>query len=78
MKTMIYHIGSVTHAVRGQKALERNGIRAYVHRQSEPGIGCGYSLWVSTPDRAGQETAKRLLYGAGIPINKEEERAGMP
>ena len=43
------HVGSITNAMRGKKLLEERGIRAYVHRASNPpeGDGCGYSLLVT-------------------------------
>lgn len=61
-----FHVGSITNAMRGKKILENNGIRAYVHRSSNPsqGDGCGYSLLVT-----GQEQrAEKLLRGQGVRI----------
>ena len=49
MNTIHYNVSSVTNAIRGQKILERNGLRAFVHRRSaaEEREGCGYSVWLS-------------------------------
>lgn len=54
------HVGSITNAMRGKKLLEARGIRAYVHRASNPpdGDGCGYSLLV-TEKVSQAETALR-------------------
>lgn len=78
MKTMIYLVSSVTNAIRGQKLLERNGIRAYVHRKTEPDgkNGCGYSLWVSPRNPAQLEAAERLLQASGIRLVGKEEGSG--
>lgn len=75
MKTTIYSVSSVTNAMRGQKLLERNGIRAYVHRKTNPDgqNGCGYSLWVSAQNPAQLEAAERLLQASGIRILDREE-----
>lgn len=61
--------------MRGQKLLERNGIRAYVHRKTKTDdqSGCGYSLWVSAQNPAQLEAAERLLQASGIRILDREE-----
>lgn len=49
MANQYIHVGSITGAMRGKQVLEKQGIRAYVHRASNPpqGDGCGYSLLVT-------------------------------
>lgn len=71
----IFNVGSVTHAIHGQKLLQRNGLRAWVHRRSEtePREGCGYSLWLAGASAGQREAAKRLLTAAGIRILSIEE-----
>ena len=66
MANQYLHIGSITNAMRGKKILEGHGIRAYVHRSSNPieGDGCGYSLLVVDSG----ERATRLLKDAGVRI----------
>lgn len=60
------HVGSITNAMRGKKLLEERGIRAYVHRASNPpeGDGCGYSLLVT--DKVGQ--AESVLRKNGVRV----------
>lgn len=60
------HIGSITNAMRGKKILESHGVRAYIHRSSNPldGDGCGYSLLVVD----GGDRAMRLLKEAGVRV----------
>lgn len=60
------HVGSITNAMRGKKLLEARGIRAYVHRASNPpeGDGCGYSLLVT--DKVGQ--AEGILRKSGVRV----------
>lgn len=52
MANQYIHVGSITNAMRGKKVLEKHGIRAYIHRASNPsdGDGCGYSLLVVDAD----------------------------
>ena len=66
MANRYIHVGSITNAMRGKKLLEKQGIRSYVHRSSNPsqGDGCGYSLLVT--DKAGQ--AERILRGGGVRV----------
>ncbi len=49
MANQYIHIGSISNAMRGKNLLEKYGIRAYIHRASDPpdGDGCGYSLLVT-------------------------------
>lgn len=65
------HVGSITNAMRGKRLLEQQGIRAFVHRSSDPaaGDGCGYSLLVT--ERAGQ--AERLLRSSGVRVIRVSE-----
>ncbi len=60
------HVGSITNAMRGKQMLERQGIRTYIHRSSQPtdGDGCGYSLLVTTD--VGQ--AERILRSGGVRV----------
>ncbi len=60
------HVGSITNAMRGKKLLEARGIRAYVHRASNPpeGDGCGYSLLVT--DKISQ--AEAVLRKNGVRV----------
>ena len=46
------NVSSVTNAMRGQRLLESNGIRAIVSRALEPDgtNGCGYSIRVENRD----------------------------
>lgn len=71
----IFNVGSVTHAIHGQKLLQRNGLRAWVHRRSEtePREGCGYSLWLAGASAEQIQSAKRLLAAAGIRVLSVEE-----
>ncbi|MBQ5841178.1 MAG: DUF3343 domain-containing protein [Clostridia bacterium] len=60
------HVGSVTNAMRGKQLLEKNGIRAYLHRSTArgEGEGCGYSLLVSGDDRQ----ATKILQNSGVRV----------
>lgn len=60
------HVGSITNAMRGKRLLEARGIRAYVHRASNPpdGDGCGYSLLVT--ENVGQ--AESILRKSGVRV----------
>lgn len=66
MANQYIHVGSITNAMRGKKTLESNGIRAYIHRSSNPaqGDGCGYSLLVVDAD----SRVTRLLKDAGVRV----------
>ena len=48
MSNYYIHVGSVTNAMRGKQLLAEQGIRAYLHRTSQPAEndGCGYSLLI--------------------------------
>ena len=65
------HVGSITNAMRGKRLLEQQGIRAFVHRSSDPaaGDGCGYTLLVT--EREGQ--AERILRGSGVRVIRISE-----
>ncbi len=66
MANQYIHVSSITNAMRGKRLLEQQGIRAYIHRSSNPpqGDGCGYSLLVT--ERAGQ--AEQLLRQNGVRV----------
>ena len=66
MANQYIHVGSITNAMRGKRVLEQNGIRAYLHRASDPaaGDGCGYSLLVT----ARPAVAERLLRNSGVRV----------
>ena len=55
-----------TNLSRGIKLLEAAGLRAFVHRSSNPpqGDGCGYSLLVT--EKVGQ--AERVLQNGGVRV----------
>ncbi len=65
------HVGSITNAMRGKGLLERNGIRAYVHRASNPpdGDGCGYSLLVT----GNVSQAEQILRRGGVRVVRISE-----
>ena len=60
------HVGSITNVMRGKHLLEEQGIRAYVHRTSQPaqGDGCGYSLLVIGDTRR----AEQILRSRGVRV----------
>ena len=60
------HVGSITNVMRGKRLLEAQGIRAYVHRASQPaqGDGCGYSLLVTGET----QRAEQILRGSGVRV----------
>ena len=60
------HVGSITNAMRGKRLLEQRGIRAFIHRSSNPpkGDGCGYSLLVT--GNSGQ--AEKILRSNGVRV----------
>ena len=66
MANQYIHVGSITNAMRGKKVLENSGIRAYIHRTSNPqqGDGCGYSLLVVDAE----DRSVRLLKDAGVRV----------
>ncbi len=66
MANQYVHVGSITNAMRGKKVLEKYGIRAYIHRASNPseGDGCGYSLLVVD----GGSRAVHLLKDSGVRV----------
>ena len=66
-KTIRYGVGSVSRAIQGQKVLQRNGFRAFVHRTSGKAAGgCGHALWVTAENELRRAQAERLLRAAGI------------
>lgn len=66
-KTIRYGVGSVSRAIQGQKVLQRNGFRAFVHRSSgKTAGGCGHSLWVTVESDSRKAQAERLLSASGI------------
>ena len=66
-KTIRYGVGSVSRAIQGQKVLQRNGFRAFVHRASRKAAGgCGHTLWVTVENEFRRAQAERLLSAAGI------------
>ncbi len=66
-KTIQYSVGSVSRAIQGQKVLQRNGFRAFVHRSSGKTVGgCGHSLWVTVENNDRRAQAERLLVASGI------------
>lgn len=66
MANSYIHVGSITNAMRGKRLLEKQGIRAFVHRSSQPVArdGCGYSLLVT--ERVGQ--AEAILRKNGVRV----------
>lgn len=66
-KTIRYGVGSVSRAIQGQKLLQRNGFRAFVHRSAgKVSGGCGHTLWVTVENDGRKAQAERLLSAAGI------------
>ncbi len=66
-KTIRYGVGSVSRAIQGQKVLQRNGFRAFVHRASGKAAGgCGHTLWVTAENEFRRAQAERLLTASGI------------
>ena len=66
-KTIRYGVGSVSRAIQGQKLLQRNGFRAFVHRASgKTNGGCGHTLWVTVQSDGQRAQAERLLAASGI------------
>ncbi len=71
MANVYIHVGSITNAMRGKRLLEAKGVRAYVHRASNPpeGDGCGYSLLVT--EKA--ELAQKVLKSGGVRVVRVSE-----
>ncbi len=65
------HVGSITNAMRGKNLLEAEGIRAFMHRTSQPGNedGCGYRLLV-TGDVI---RAEKILRNRGVRVIRVTE-----
>ena len=71
MANYYIHVGSITNAMRGRKLLEKQGIRAYLHRSTHPveNDGCGYHLLMTeSPGRA-----EEILRKAGVRIIRISE-----
>lgn len=66
----VYHVDTVSNAIRGKRLLESRGIRAYIRRQTDRQVGCGYNLLVTnhSPEVAA------LLHEANIPFRVTEGR----
>ena len=65
MQPVRFSVSSVSHALRGQRLLQRAGIRAAVRRgEVDPQTGCGYRL--ELPDATQLPRARRLLLEAGL------------
>ncbi len=66
MANYYIHVGSITNAMRGKGLLEKKGMRAYVHRASNPpdGDGCGYSLLVT----GNVAQAQQVLRSGGVRV----------
>lgn len=66
MGNFYIHVGSITNAMRGKNLLEAEGIRAYLHRTSQPGRedGCGYRLLVS----GDVARAEQILRNRGVRV----------
>lgn len=76
-KTIQYGVGSVSRAIQGQKLLQRNGFRAFVHRASGRTVGgCGHTLWVTAESEERRAQAERLLAAAGIRAKPFSEERG--
>ncbi|MBR5134330.1 MAG: hypothetical protein IKV35_01900 [Clostridia bacterium] len=62
----IYQVGAVNNAMRAKRVLEKNGIRAYVRRETDGSgkLGCGYGVLV--PSDA--PNAATILMKHGITI----------
>ena len=55
MANYYIHVGSITNAMRGIGLLEKQGIRAFLHRSTHPeeNDGCGYHILITeAPARA--------------------------
>ena len=62
----LIRLTSVTYAIRGQKVLERHGIRSYIRKQTGnlKTYGCGYGLEIHGDATA----AAQLIRNAGIRV----------
>ena len=65
--TVYLQISSVTHAYRGQRILQQNGIVSQVQRDSRfaSSLGCGYQLRLRSQD---PERARQILLREGIRV----------
>ncbi len=66
MANQYIHVGSITNAMRGKQLLEKQGVRAYLHRSVAGQVqeGCGYSLLVSSDLRQ----AREILHSGGVRV----------
>ncbi len=66
MANYYIHVGSITNAMRGKQVLAEQGIRAYLHRASQPiaGDGCGYSLLITDDAKK----AEQILKNKGVRV----------
>lgn len=70
MANQYIHVGSITNAMRGKQLLEKQGLRAFLHRSSaQEREGCGYSLLVS--DDSGR--AVGILKSGGVRVIRVSE-----
>lgn len=69
MQKAMIMLSSVTYAIRGQKLLEREGIRSTVKKiaRSLQANGCGYGLEINAADL---DTAVNTINSAGIRITE--------
>lgn len=71
--TTVFPVGSLTHALRGQKLLERYGYSAWASRDHHPSRhGCGYQLTV----KGDAQQARQLLLAHGIRLVSSEPSEG--
>ncbi len=68
----VYYVDTVSNAIRAKRLLESRGIRAYIRRQTDRQVGCGYNLLVTNHS---PETAA-LLHEYGVPFRIGEGRDG--
>lgn len=66
----VYYVDTVTNAIRGKRLLESRGIHAYIRRQTDRQVGCGYNLLVTNHS----PEVESLLMEARIPFRVSEGR----
>ncbi len=68
MEIVIIPVGSLTHALKGQKVLERNGFSAWAGRDHGRLTGCGYQISVRVGPNGShtKDRALALLRQAGV------------
>lgn len=74
MEWTTLYVSSVTHAMRGRKLLEQQGITVVMKRSfnNNENNGCGYSLSVN----GNAKNAEQLLQKAGIRVLRVEHGGG--